>query len=269
MIEQESGFDSEKIHAAGWRQGSLLSTDVMAEKDCPCHKDDLVILVSQDCDILHRKLEAEPYIEVLLARSLEQQGREPDQCNYNGRNPRKFLFQMEEPYRYYEIAIAERYFLDRRLLVNNNPVGKLSKSCVTSIGRWLANRYIRSAFPDEFINRIKKACPKGNFAAYTRKHLKADNLTKDIVDFYISVQDAELAEDNVYDIVFYIVAEKESYEDAAKRDKLNRFSNDLESHLNKEGTGIDALCRVVSPREFTLHEINSSKRLDYYEDFSQ
>ena len=70
-----------RLHAAGWKSGSVLTADhakaieqLLQRGGHPAYSllfGEFLVVVSQTCDIVAPKLEAEPYVEVLLLRERE------------------------------------------------------------------------------------------------------------------------------------------------------------------------------------------------------
>lgn len=87
-------FDSDAAARLGWRQGTIMGTDVaaMAREQAPKAIDvrctDFLIVASHDCDLLNPSIDKEPFVEVLAARPVGAVS--PMQAL--GRNPRSLQF---------------------------------------------------------------------------------------------------------------------------------------------------------------------------------
>ena len=162
-----SGFGDEDVSQtkeAGWRQGSILSPDhVMSLQDrglLPKDHDPtttLFIVLSHDCDVTNVSFTAEPYVELLIATALPDEG---TGNFYHGKNPRNYHFSLESDSKAcYECLVHNRLNVDRHLLLGSTPDTHrtLDKHLLTRLRGWIARRYVREAFPDNFNERAKDA----------------------------------------------------------------------------------------------------------------
>jgi hypothetical protein len=117
----------------------------------PFGASDYLIVISHDCDVVRDRLDDEPDVEVMVARSVT--GAELDGNLTNGKNPRAIQFRLDHPIGVIGLAAFERYTLPRPWLANLTPSGELSADDKLVLGRWLASRYSRAAFPDAFNDR--------------------------------------------------------------------------------------------------------------------
>ena len=138
-----------------WRQGHLLSqTDVQRlGLVLPEYSDStLVLLVSHDCDIANDATR-EPDVEVVLGYLV-------DESNPNyvfGKNPRllELPFQNLVPLQA-QFNIQSRQAISKDNLQHCTPnTAHLEQRYVRVLQGWLASRYDRPAFPDEFDSLIK------------------------------------------------------------------------------------------------------------------
>ncbi|MCI5099668.1 hypothetical protein [Phaeobacter italicus] len=110
------------------------------------------IVASQDCDIA-ASVDKEPTVEFVLVREAECNG------NFtNAKNPRTLHIPVNEETEpgFVELQTRDRVFLAKGDLVGNDPCPdtKISVPSVWMLQNWLALRYKRTAFPDEFVNRL-------------------------------------------------------------------------------------------------------------------
>lgn len=75
----------------------------------------LYVLLTQDCDILHHDYDAEPDVELHVARLVI----EPNGNLFHAKNPRRLQFTVAD--RTYEIKMHERCRLPRTCLLDNVP----------------------------------------------------------------------------------------------------------------------------------------------------
>lgn len=155
----EPPFDADAIASRGWRQGAVLG-DTVAERaravapdDLDLHDDDLIIIVSHDCDIVNFSLEKEPVVEVIRAVLLNRET--VDKQQVGGRNPRSVQFSVSIDDQEFVVrcSIHDRWNVPRDLLCTERPRAVLPTKPCRMLAEWLAKRYIRAAFPSEFDSR--------------------------------------------------------------------------------------------------------------------
>lgn len=124
---------AERIRGRGWRQGSLLPdiADIRQHLSAPEGKvhvrpEDLLLCVTQTCDLVHRDLIAEPTTDLLHFKPTEK----PAPLLQNGRNPRRIQvpFYSIAGQQWYEAASCSRLFIPREFLGNSSRVSPLFQS---------------------------------------------------------------------------------------------------------------------------------------------
>ena len=153
----DEGFDSETIMRQGWRQGSILGSELatqaraVAASDLDVRCSDLLIVASHDCDVINPSFEKEPFVELVGARP------EPvaDRARASGRNPR--VLQFRSDYGEGDVVLSctphRRWQVRRSLLLPHGPRGCLPDRERRLLALWLAKRYVRSGFPNAFDKR--------------------------------------------------------------------------------------------------------------------
>ena len=197
----------QNIRANGWRQGALVRVE--DHRTLPQSiRDEMtararVLVVSQDCDLVHESYESEPKIEVILATAIE---RKQDGNLTHGKNPRQLQVPFDDNNAevWFQCNAADRYFIKRDLLETITPADELSltKRGGDVLVRWLVNRYQRAAFPDEFNRRlapIQKRCERqlrklggdliGICLRLNTQHELPDSRTYQIILFGVMDQD--------------------------------------------------------------------------------
>lgn len=153
----EENFDCSKIINNGWRQGSCLlaSNGDFLDKNKNPLKEGLYVVISQDCDVVNHDLKKEPIVELLFMSEV----RKEDGSLTHGKNPRKLHFQLPvgSGNRHLECVIHDKFFLPRHYLADVHPSSDffVKGEDLATVIKWLANRYMRSAFPDVFNQRVK------------------------------------------------------------------------------------------------------------------
>ena len=110
------------------------------------------VVITQDCDIVHEKTEEEPFIEFIVGNFSE------DKSCKNGKNPRKL--HLENNRHILEFIIHNRFFVRKDSLARfkfPDVLFELTSDNKKVLQKWLGNRYVRAAFPDEFNKRLKNA----------------------------------------------------------------------------------------------------------------
>lgn len=256
-----SQANPESIALLGWRQGCILSRDMVTklqennEKKLPenISESDLLIVVTHDCNVVNRSFEAEPQVELLLARFLPIQNK--NASLFWGRNPRRFQFLVQSEL--YEISVHDRFFIPRYTLLYNTPDTErsLTQDITKQICLWLSKRNYRVAFPDSFNNRIKRV------EDAIRSKLKKTG--QEITAIYISVSDEELHPDEVYEIDIRATMQCAAYNNHSLRQETQGIIDFIASKLNT-CIGIEVSDNsVVSEAEVSIDDLRFLKRWDY------
>jgi hypothetical protein len=137
-----------------WRQGHLLGKDAIealrlrhAERD-----QTLVIVASHDCDLAQAP-EGEPLVEVVVGRVVTEKD---GNCTH-AKNARKLHVEFAgAAVLWVEFEATAKRSIEKHALKDfaPRPDAHLSPENQTIFQMWLASRYRRSAFPDEFERRL-------------------------------------------------------------------------------------------------------------------
>lgn len=140
-----------------WRQGHLLPDEAiktigLTHPESP--NDTVVIVATHDCD-LAQDSDKEPNVEVIIGRRiLKLEGHFT-----HAKTSRTLHIEFESNKSFLtEFAIVEKYSIHKNTLVAFKPKKslRLSPPNLAIFQLWLASRYRRSAFPDEFEQRLKE-----------------------------------------------------------------------------------------------------------------
>lgn len=219
--------------------------------------DTRLLIISHDCDIVNPSYDAEPFIEVLVARPREEGAF--DGCLSKGKNPRKIQFRMEEPEssKLYEINVHEKYSLDRQILEKGSPDStiKIAPDDVRVIARWAARRYHRPALPSTFIERVSPARKK------ILKKLEKDG--GDISDVLLGFETLqELPSNQPYRVLLRLVLDPEACNEDSREQRALGVVGELRK-LIAQCAGIEVYdADIVSSAEITVHEYTHLKRWD-------
>ncbi|MGA8657134.1 MAG: hypothetical protein WB586_13395 [Chthoniobacterales bacterium] len=147
----------ERILDNGWRQGSILSEQLVAAAELPVERTSkhYYLVVSHSCDLTNPKADLEPFVEVLRADVTDSFVK----ACASARTPR-MLALIARDANGVEIdlltRIETRRFVPRELFITHQPNSdlKLSANSVEMLATWMARRYRRPELPSELINRL-------------------------------------------------------------------------------------------------------------------
>lgn len=138
-----------------WRQGHLLPDEAIKTIGLPhpeSPNDTVVIVATHDCD-LAQDSDKEPNVEVIIGRRILKL----DGNFTHAKTSRTLHIEFESKIPFLtEFAIVEKCSIRKDALVAFNPKKRLrlSPPNLAIFQLWLASRYRRSAFPDEFEQRL-------------------------------------------------------------------------------------------------------------------
>lgn len=254
--------DAEKIITHGWRQGAVLLPESASSPGVfePLFKEiaaeSILIVITQDCDVVQTDFEKEPHVEVLLARPIT--GTPNGNCLY-GKNPRLIQFRVGE--RYFEVSCHDRARTDRRILANCRPceVHSLDEDSILMLRQWLAKRYTRPAFPDQLNRRIKS---KPHGPAISRILEQSGHLFQQIF-LSCTPRYEELAPADSYRLIVWPTMTVDDHNDGDLRNQAIQAATDLEAALTK-CPGIEVKkCEVRHQGQITLDDLNFFSEWDF------
>ncbi|MGL6410885.1 hypothetical protein ACSZMR_12905 [Aeromonas veronii] len=116
----------------------------------------VVLVISQDCDLTQAPSQ-EPLIEVITGQILDR----ADGNNTNAKNARKLHIEIDRTgsQLWAEFIATSKSSVKKEDLIAFYPRKdvRLAPENLMTLQRWLASRYRRSAFPDQFEQRLKDA----------------------------------------------------------------------------------------------------------------
>jgi hypothetical protein len=258
------------INQCGWRQGKLFRLadhhrllGKLAPKidDIP---DDTgrFIVVSQSCDIVSTSLVNEPYVEVLAGQLLTGT---PDGNYTRCKNPRilHFPITIEGAERYLECRSARRAFLSRTSLSDcvPDPAAELSPDALAQIQGWLAGRYMRTAFPGVFNDRIDTA------KRALRKALERDGQCVDRI--YVNLTPwTEIGDDSPYELSIFFTMREEDYKAAQKLLAVNEVRKKFIHAINNCDGIMTDIVEVSSRATMTLEDVAMLQQWSIWDDLS-
>ena len=221
-------------------------------------ENDWLVVVSQTCDVVAQKLEAEPFVEVLHCRPVKK----PRSQYRDFRSTRILDFrpnrETHDAVALTAHAVADRYLIPRELLRDHAPDDgrRLSSVGTRRVLEWYALRSGRPSWPDAFVKRIDKDTEDALEQAL-------EPLKDDIAEVRVGIaeQDQELVDDQAYHVAVYFIVDQEIWDgDVEGRATIIAAFAKFVSVLN-DCDGIEVnqeLSEVVSGAEFTWQETRAT-----------
>lgn len=263
----------EEIAGRGWRTGAVIPQDVLNElgphlmrpggASANVQPDHWLVVVSQTCDVVARKLDAEPFVEVLHCSPIEK----PRRQYRDLRSTRVLDFRPNRDTHpnlaLSARAVADRYLLPRQLLKETIPdaTRRLSRDAAQRVLVWYALRYGRPSWPDALVKRIDKETEEALEHAL-------QPLKEDIAEVRVAIaeKDEELADGAPYHLVVYFIVDEAVWNgDPAGRESVQKAFADFVASLNAcHGLEVDQdLSGVVSGAEFTWQDTRATDEWNF------
>ena len=260
-----------QLEENGWRQGSIVRSENVEDLlnyssiNIEYEKNQVLLVASQSCDVAHRNIKSEPFIELSIARRI---GVYEDVLLY-GKNPRKLHTIVKKQWEN-EKALTEEFLklnAHEKISVDKNKFADLTPDDSRNLKEkqlliyvaWLAARYSRPAFPTEFNDRIKKIDPRDKLL---RK--MAIKNSKQLTGIFIQIlQFEENSSKKNYrvNMLGLLAADCTDGNCAKANDMIKGYAN----IFNK--AGMDVISGVKKENKVFLSEMRYYKRF-YYDDIS-
>ena len=244
-----------------WRQGHVLEQGTATHLGLVCEENagaTAVVVVSHDCDIACLP-DVEPTIEVVIGRFTEEV-----QGDFShGKNVRRLqlTYKRGDQHKTIELRAKDRVALAKSSLVDQAPCDSLIlvPNGRKVLQKWLAARYDRSAFPNEFESRLSRQKIPEQVSNILR--LKGSSIRGIYFDLGVQSDLETIGADETYELDVYllydtdqdpIAAEREAQEAQGKLEKLfkDRFFEDGKGWVDIELVS----CNVVSDQEMTVRQ---------------
>ena len=253
-----------QLEAAGWRQGSIVrSSDIATLLPMANDPELIFITASQSCDIANNKIETDPYVELSLARRIENLR---PHLTHN-RHPRILHTHILRrtgdvdvvDHVVIELKAYERFAVPKEALklLGPDPDSTLDNRQLKSYVAWLAARYSRPALPTAFNDRIRAVDP-GN-----KIREKAKKSNESLSGIYVQIlPDTEIRENETYTVNLLGLLHA-GFTGDTKHAKT--VIEDYAAIMTKAGMDVSAVVRTED--EVSLATISRFKRF-YYDDLS-
>lgn len=257
----------------GWQTGSVVPAAMLPElvphltrpgqTPTQVTADDWLVVVSQTCDVVAHKLEAEPWVEVLLCRP---HAGKPRKQFRDLQSTRQLDFRPQRASHQDLVltahAIVDRYVIPRELLAAHDPdVGRaLDAGASQKVLAWYALRAGRPSWPNSFCDRVR--------AVQEALEAALDDLSDEIAEVRVGIgeKDQELAPGQPYHVaVFFVVDEDVWNGDVAGRKAINDAFAKFVAELNAcDGVEVnEELSEVVPGNKFTWQDTKQTDLWDF------
>jgi hypothetical protein len=238
-----------------WRQGSILAHKDFLEAGLPdsCSYD-LAVAISHDCDIANDNMDAEPFVEFVYAKRIEEKN---GNCT-NGKNPRILHLN----YKCGEDAIFLELLALNKFTVSKSDLGKVQPdeayeltSSHQVLQSWLSARYRRHALPNSLVDRLREVF------GYIEKEGKKKS--DGVLSFRLSYAPMhELSPAEAYELWLYIVyvTDQDKYESMAEKmaEGLKAKFSALLEKTQDFGSVDLRKCEAFSEVEFTVRDMRDT-----------
>ena len=243
--------------SAPWRQGHVLPAEAMAAMDLADSESTVVIVISHDCDLAQPPAN-EPFVEIIVGRYIDNAD-----GNFTHAKSTRTLHLTATAggeKKTFEVASTAKRNLEKSFLADflPHPAIRLSPDERSIIQRWLAARYRRSAFADEFNRRLKTSGLEGDL----RKILKqcGEHLVAIFFDMDQGAEIERSAPEDTYDLSITLVFDSGNdpeIAEAAAQEAARKFSTAFKNRCFKSGAWQNIelqSCEVMSDEALTFRQ---------------
>lgn len=245
-----------------WRQGALLTHQAAAELqllDPEAPDSTCVCVISHDCDLANDNLEQEPDVELIVGQMVPAKA-----GNFSwGKSIRTLHLQTMRHNTPFGLELRAR---NKRLVAKSalaafapDPEVVFSNQDIDTLRRWLAARYYRSAFPDDFNEAMTES------AKADQKLEKAVAKFGGITTIYFDLGDAKAAPYSLTIILAFDAGDDvEQAADSAEAVAAN-VASIMETCLPSDGPIQFKACKAYSEDDITVAQSRRllQWRLDY------
>lgn len=244
-----------RLRESGWRQGVIVPASSILEclpDGSPAKESDHAVIVTQSCDLLHHDLRNEPSAVLQLVKRID----EGNPGFLHGKNPRRLHVQAAdgtwlEAWAWNQVVVSRNHLADKEAQASL----ELSPRTLRNVLDWLAKRFTRIAFPDDFNEQLK---PKSNTIGKLLKKNQA--LFSEALLHLAPFED--LKEDQNYELACYLLMEADVYDDPEQLKKARDVATKLEKLFADSGLEV-AECSPASEAELTVAELNQLIHWDF------
>lgn len=254
-----------------WRQGMVLESQAAVKlrliaSDAADRS--VVVVVTHDCDIAS-EASREPHIEVIVGRRILALG-----ADTNAKTARRLhlAFETSQGSTAVELQATEKVKKPKAEVLSTLPLDwKLAPAGLVTLQNWLADRYLRSAFADEFERRLKDKSAKLDKKIIKALEKPSEHVLAIFFDVDGGAENHRSGADDVYQLhitLLYDSTQDEPVAYEAAQDAANAIETAFEHAFCVDGAwkNIKLLsCLPVSDNAMTIAESRLLKkwRLDH------
>jgi hypothetical protein len=237
------------IRERGWTQGSVLHLPNDLAKGNSLMADRSYIVISHPCDVVSVDFKRDPKVELVPIIGIDRLD-----GNFTfGKNPRVLHIAVDSAP--VSLVASDRVQIDRLSLAGVDPRTTISESDRRLLASWLASRYARSIFADEFNERMRSA------RNLTETILKRSGAH--ISGIYLETSIDELPDGTDYELVMIVTMESADFGDNEKWVEVSSAVDEI-SDAVKAQAGIHLLaCELLSERDMSVERFRTYARWDY------
>ena len=187
----------------GWRQGHILPEEAVSALGLGRGAETLVMVVSHDCDLANANLDLEPYVEVIAGK--RPPSSDPNLANLKSPRTLHLAITCEGRTECIELTATDKQLVQKSALAAWRPDTRyrLDADNFFTLRRWLAARYDRAAFPDEFERRLRH---ETDLAERINTIAKKDSVNRVVSGIYFEVGPREELDPEVpYELTVVLV----------------------------------------------------------------
>ena len=250
-----------------WRQGHVLPNEAAQALGAPTLEkphEIVAVLVSHDCDIAQSP-DVEPDVEIIIGRRLTA----VDGNYSHGKNARRLhlSFSAGTEHVFAELLATGKRPLEKRILSAITPLLtiQLNQHERGILQRWLAARYRRAAFPDEFDRRLDSTGLREHLGKILKAH--GASILAVFFDVDSGLDIARSGKDDTYQVGIYLLYSTEDDPSAAEA-AANAAATAIRKAFLERCSGKDGMwqnielveCEAIADRAMTVHDAERLRR---------
>lgn len=246
-----------------WRQGYLVPYEAVRSVLPDSPSDAIIVVVSHDCDIANNP-DVEPVVEVIIGQRIDG----VDGNLAFAKNARRLHLNFTGGSRQLaaDLEATRKQEIPKQTLVDYEPIENVSLTIteLTILQRWLAARYRRAAFPDEFDRRLVTTGLRDQLNKILKSHGAL------ISALYFDVDEGREVSrsdgDDPYTLAIYLLfdADSDTAERAANSARTaieKAFREKCLSGKSSKWVDIELVaCEAISDQAMTVQQAESLKR---------
>lgn len=253
-------FERSLAISNGWGQCSIFNASSSPSifkgiPECFRDPDAYYIVLSHPCALLNYNLESEPDFEVVKAIKIEKLD-----GNFTfGKNPRKLQISSEQLGFHLELEQKFRFSISREVICHDKPLLIASNPEFNrQVTTWVINRYVGSAFPDAFEERLSKS--KSKIRKAFEKEVGVKCRSAYIV---LNEQFLDLSDEDSYEVRLYFTLSKEDFivydDEFSEEEPFSAFLQRI-SEIFKCINGVELIeIKFLDDSKLTLRQLQNPK----------